>query len=58
VANSCRFLDQDVKSLFTFGDKKQYATGRYADPQVFSRFTLPFFKAIRTILSPSYIPSC
>jgi len=42
VANSCRFLDQDVKSLFTFGDKKQYATGRYADPQVFSMFTLPF----------------
>jgi len=42
VANSCRFLDEDIKSLFTFGDKKQYATGRYADPQLFSMFTIPF----------------
>jgi putative ABC transport system permease protein len=42
VANSCRFLDEDIKSLFTFGNKKQYATGRYADPQLFSMFTIPF----------------
>ena len=42
VSNSCRFLDQDLKTLFTIGDRKLYATGRYADPQFFSMFTIPF----------------
>jgi len=42
VANSCRLLDEDVKSLFTVGNKALYATGRYADPQLFQMFTIPF----------------
>ncbi|MCJ8208563.1 ABC transporter permease [Mucilaginibacter sp. RS28] len=42
IANVCRISDGDVKALFKIGDKSFYANGRYADPALFSMFTLPF----------------
>jgi putative ABC transport system permease protein len=42
IANVCRISDSDVKSLFRIGDKAVYGIGRYADPELFSMFTLPF----------------
>ncbi len=42
IANVCRISEEDIKALFRIGDKAVYATGRYADPALFSMFTLPF----------------
>jgi len=42
IVNSCRTSDEEVKSLFTIGDKSMYASGKYADSSLFSMFTLPF----------------
>src|ERR1700743_93041 len=42
ISNFCRVSDEDVKALFKMGDKSFYANGRYADPALFSMFTLPF----------------
>ncbi|HWD89108.1 MAG TPA: ABC transporter permease [Mucilaginibacter sp.] len=42
IANVCRVSDEDIKALFRAGDKSLYAVGRYADPALFSMFTLPF----------------
>ena len=41
VANTCRIYDEDA-TLFSIGDKNLYAGGIYADPGLFSMFTLPF----------------
>ncbi|HVW14686.1 MAG TPA: ABC transporter permease [Mucilaginibacter sp.] len=42
IANTCRVSDEDIKGLFKVGSKSLYASGRYADPALFSMFTLPF----------------
>jgi putative ABC transport system permease protein len=42
IANFCRISDDQVKALFKIGDKSFYANGKYADPALFSMFTLPF----------------
>jgi predicted permease len=42
IANTCRMNEDDAQVLFTIGDKVMYASGRYAEPAVFSLFTLPF----------------
>ncbi|MDB5090315.1 MAG: Acetylornithine deacetylase [Mucilaginibacter sp.] len=44
IANTCRVSDGDINSLFNIDGKALYASGRYADPSVFSMFTLPFVK--------------
>ena len=42
IVNTCRVSDEEVKSLFSIGDKTMYASGKYADASLFSMFTLPF----------------
>lgn len=44
IANACRISDSDIKGLFKIGDKSFYVNGRYADPALFSMFTLPFVR--------------
>ena len=44
ISKFCRFSDEDVKALFKMGNKSFYANGRYADPSLFSMFTLPFMQ--------------
>lgn len=42
IANTCRTSEGDMQLLFTIGDKSMYASGKYAEPSLFSMFTLPF----------------
>jgi putative ABC transport system permease protein len=42
VANACRTSEGEETFLFSQGDKSVYASGKYADPSIFSMFTLPF----------------
>lgn len=42
IANTCRASEGRTTVLFTIGDKKMYAKGRYAEPSLFSMFTFPF----------------
>ncbi|HWD89132.1 MAG TPA: ABC transporter permease [Mucilaginibacter sp.] len=42
IANTCRTSEGGTTYLFSQGDKSVYATGQYADPSIFSMFTLPF----------------
>ncbi|HEY4148365.1 MAG TPA: ABC transporter permease [Chitinophagaceae bacterium] len=42
IASTCRVSEDDASVLFSIGDKSLYASGRYAEPSVFSMFTLPF----------------
>lgn len=42
IANTCRTSEGDTRLLFTIGDKSIYASGKYAEPSLFSMFTLPF----------------
>lgn len=42
IANTCRTSEGDMKLLFSIGDKSMYASGKYAEPSLFSMFTLPF----------------
>ncbi len=42
IANTARFSDQDVRSLFSFENKSIYAAGRYTDPSLFNMFTFHF----------------
>jgi hypothetical protein len=41
IANTCR-MSEENSTLFTEGERSFYALGKYADPSVFSMFTLPF----------------
>jgi putative ABC transport system permease protein len=41
IANTCR-LSEEQSFLFTRNDKAFYAKGLYAEPSIFSMFTLPF----------------
>jgi ABC-type antimicrobial peptide transport system permease subunit len=42
IANTCRMSEDNSSALFTIGDKTMYASGKYAEPSVFTMFTLPF----------------
>ena len=42
IANACRTSEGQETFLFSQGDKSVYASGKYADPSIFSMFTLPF----------------
>src|SRR5450432_3043301 len=42
IAKTCRATEGQAPSLFRIGDKAVYASGRYAEPSLFSMFTLPF----------------
>lgn len=42
IANSCRVTEGSNNLLFTIGDKTMYASGDYADSNMFSMFTMPF----------------
>ena len=42
IANTCRTIEGQMSLLFTIGDKSVYACGKYAEPSLFSMFTLPF----------------
>lgn len=44
VANVCRTSEEETTFLFSQGDKSVYASGKYADPSIFSMFTLPFIQ--------------
>jgi ABC-type antimicrobial peptide transport system permease subunit len=41
VVNICRTSEEQT-FLFTQGDRAFYATGKYAEPSIFSMFTMPF----------------
>src|SRR5687767_4591932 len=42
IANTCRTSEEQTSLLFAIGDKAVYAAGKYAEPTLFSMFTLPF----------------
>ncbi len=42
IANTCRTTEGDMNLAFNIGDKSMYASGKYAEPSIFSMFTLPF----------------
>ncbi|MEO7766629.1 MAG: ABC transporter permease, partial [Ferruginibacter sp.] len=44
IANTCRVSEGQTSLLFTIGDKSNYAAGKYAEPSLFSMFTLPFIQ--------------
>src|ERR1022692_1735152 len=42
IANTCRMTEGGTSLLYSMGDKSVYASGNYAEPSLFSMFTLPF----------------
>lgn len=42
VANTCRASEGGMNYLFRVGDKTMYASGTFAEPSLFTMFTLPF----------------
>ena len=42
IANTCRTSEGGLPFLFTVGDKSIYSNGTYAEPSLFTMFTLPF----------------
>ena len=42
IANTCRTTEGGTSFLFSIGDKAVNASGKYAEPSLFSMFTLPF----------------
>ena len=42
IANTCRVTEGEPSLLFSIGDKSVYATGKFAEPSLFSMFTFPF----------------
>ncbi|MCW3109883.1 MAG: acetylornithine deacetylase [Segetibacter sp.] len=42
IANTCRTTEGSTSLLFSIGDKSVYSSGIYAEPSLFSMFTLPF----------------
>ena len=42
IANTCRTSEGAMPFLFSIGDRSMYASGKYAEPSLFSMFTLPF----------------
>jgi len=55
IANTCRTTENQMPLLFTIGDKPVYASGKYAEPSLFSMFTLPFVQGnAKTAFSELY----
>ncbi|MES1219050.1 MAG: ABC transporter permease [Bacteroidota bacterium] len=44
IANTCRASEGQSSLLFTIADKSVYASGKYAEPSLFTMFTLPFIQ--------------
>jgi predicted permease len=44
IVNTCRKTEGGMNMLFTIGDKPLYASGCFADPAIFSMFTLSFIE--------------
>ncbi|HEY9002601.1 MAG TPA: ABC transporter permease [Mucilaginibacter sp.] len=44
IVNACRVSDDDVNSLFNINGNAVYASGKYADPSLFSMFTFSFIQ--------------
>jgi len=42
IANTCRTTEGNSKMLFQVGERSVFAYGTYAEPSIFSMFTLPF----------------
>jgi len=42
IASTCRSTEGQTQLLFSIGDKSVYSSGIYAEPSLFSMFTLPF----------------
>ncbi|PJJ79230.1 ABC transporter permease [Mucilaginibacter auburnensis] len=42
IANTCRVTEGQTSLLFNAADKPVFALGKYAEPSIFSMFTLPF----------------
>src|SRR4029078_5037546 len=42
IANTCRSNEGEMQLLFTIDNKPVYASGKYAEPSLFTMFTLPF----------------
>ena len=42
IANTCRTSENDTRLLFSIDNKPVFASGKYAEPSLFSMFTLPF----------------
>jgi len=55
IANTCRTSEGQMPLLFTIGDKPVYASGAYAEPSLFTMFTLPFVQGnAKTAFSELY----
>ena len=48
IANTCRMTEGVDSRLITIGEKSMYASGHFAEPSVFSMFTLPFVEGNAT----------
>ena len=44
IANTCRTSEDLTSYLFSIGDKSMYASGKFAEPSLFSMFSLPFIQ--------------
>ncbi len=42
IANTCRATEDALQCCLRIGNKSVYASGNYAEPSLFSMFTLPF----------------
>ncbi|AEV97918.1 acetylornithine deacetylase [Niastella koreensis] len=42
IANTCRTSEGSMQYLVTIGDKSMYSSGQFAEPSLFTMFTLPF----------------
>lgn len=42
ILNTCRVSEDQTSLLFSIGNKSVYAAGKYAEPSLFTMFTLPF----------------
>lgn len=42
IVNTCRVTEGQTSMLFTVNDKPIYGLGKYAEPSIFTMFTLPF----------------
>ena len=42
IANTCRVTEDQTSLLFGIGNKSVYAAGKYAEPSLFSMFTVAF----------------
>jgi putative ABC transport system permease protein len=55
IANTCRTSEGQMSFLFSIGNKSVYASGKYAEPSLFSMFTLPFVQGnARTAFTQLY----